>query len=318
LSYAGDITKGIYSWGATLVQTTNTPPSDSVIPYDQTGEDRMESVFSVWRDTPLGGATPRSLLYKLTRNGVSLITGNYLAYATVNSAGTTITSNLPNPVFIYYRKDAPDMYGDTYDATATYAVDDQVFFTDSNDNSDYYKCTAAASAGDTPATDPDKWTALTIPEPLFWSSVWNAYADSKVQERNDGEKHAFSFRSRDAETARRYGGILHAGLYGDSAHGYRIAGETMQAAIQIVEWFDWHRQKVVGFHEGEKEAKQMKKLQELKARFPRGFTLRDVCRKRLAGDDNRQKNQELLDRLVEKGEVLGFPEGDDGMLYQMP
>ena len=148
--------------------------------------------------------------------------------------------------------------------------------------------------------------------------IWNAYADSKVQERNDGEKHAFSFRSRDAETARRYAGILHAGLYGDSAHGYRIAGETMQAAIQIVEWFDWHRQKVVGFHEGEKEAKQMKKLQELKARYPRGFTLRDVCRKRLTGDDDRQKNQELLDRLVEKGEILGFPEGDDGMLYQMP
>ena len=148
--------------------------------------------------------------------------------------------------------------------------------------------------------------------------IWNAYADSKVQERNDGEKHAFSFRSRDAETARRYAGILHAGRYGDSAHGYRIAGETMQAAIQIVEWFDWHRQKIVGFHEGEKEAKQMKKLQDLKARFPRGFSLRDVCRKRLAGDDDRQKNQELLDRLLGKGELVGFPNGDGDALYQLP
>ena len=177
LSYAGDTAKGLYVWGATLVQTTNTPPSDSVIPYDQTGEERMESVFDLWRDTPLGGATPRSQLYKLTRNGVTLITGNYLSFATVNSAGTTITTNLPNPVFVYYRKDAPDMYGDAYDATAAYAVDDQVYFTDSNGDSDYYRCTAAASAGDTPESDPDKWTVLSIPEPLFWSSVWQSYAD---------------------------------------------------------------------------------------------------------------------------------------------
>jgi len=149
-------------------------------------------------------------------------------------------------------------------------------------------------------------------------ATWNAYADFKVQERNDGAKEAFSFRSRDAETARRLAGILYAGHRGDSAHEYRIDDKTMRDAIQIVEWFGWHRQKVVDFHQGDREAKQMKKLQELQARFPRGFTLRDVCRKRLAGDDDRQKNQELLNRLVEKGEILGFPEGDDGMLYQMP
>ena len=149
-------------------------------------------------------------------------------------------------------------------------------------------------------------------------ATWNAYADSKVQERNDGQKHAFSFRSRDAETARRYAGILHAGIYGSSAHGYRIDDKTMESAIQIVEWFDWHRQKIVGFHDGEREAKQMKKIQELKARFPRGFTLRDACRKRLAGDDDREKNQELLDRLVGRGELIAFPDREGGLLYQLP
>ena len=149
-------------------------------------------------------------------------------------------------------------------------------------------------------------------------ATWNAYADSKVLERNSGEKEAFSFRSRDAETARRYAGILHAGIYGSHAHEYPIVVKTMKAAIEIIEWFDWHRQKVVDYHEGSREAKQMKKLQELKARFPRGFSLRDVCRKRLAGDDDRQKNQELLDRLVAKGEVMAFEDGDSGMLYQLP
>jgi hypothetical protein len=147
-------------------------------------------------------------------------------------------------------------------------------------------------------------------------AIWNAYADSKVQERNGGEKHAFSFRSRDAETARRYAGILHAGVYGSLAHEYLIDGKTIRSAIQIVEWFDWHRQKVVGFHEGERESKQIKKLQELKATHPRGFTLREVCRKRLAGDDDSQKNQELLDRLLAKGLLISSEDGRGGVLYQ--
>ena len=142
-------------------------------------------------------------------------------------------------------------------------------------------------------------------------ATWNRYADSKVQARNDGEKEAFSFRSRDAETARRYAGILHAGRYGDSAHGYRIAGETMQAAIQIVEWFDWHRQKVVGFHEGERETKQVQKLKELTTKHPRGIRLRDVYKKRVAGTDDKDENLALMARLAEKGIVEPF-NGPDG------
>lgn len=148
-------------------------------------------------------------------------------------------------------------------------------------------------------------------------AIWNRYADSKVQARNDGEKEAFSFRSRDAETARRYAGILHAGIYGDLAHGYRIAGETMQAAIQIVEWFDWHRQKVVGFHEGEREAKQIQKLKELTAKNPRGFRLRDVYKKRVAGTDEKDDNQALMLRLAEKGIVEPFTGPDGETWYRL-
>ena len=148
--------------------------------------------------------------------------------------------------------------------------------------------------------------------------IWNTYADSKIQERNDGAKEAFSFRVRDAETARRYAAILHAGRWGDSAHEYRIDDKTMHDAIQIIEWFDWHRQKVVDFHQHDREAKQMKKLQELNARFPRGFTLRDICRKRVAGDDNKEKNKAFLDRLVDKGELKAVPDGEGGMLYLLP
>lgn len=148
--------------------------------------------------------------------------------------------------------------------------------------------------------------------------VWNAYADSKVQERNDGASEAFSFRSRDAEAARRYAGILHAGRYSDSADRYQIDRETMVSAIQIVEWFDWHRQKVVDFHQADREGKLMKKLQELKARFPRGFSLREGCRKRLAGSDDNQKNLELLGLLVERGELLTVLGKSGEVIYLLP
>ncbi len=148
--------------------------------------------------------------------------------------------------------------------------------------------------------------------------VWNAYADSKVQERNDGANEAFSFRSRDAEAARRYAGILHAGRYSDDADRHPIGLTTMESAIQIVEWFDWHRQKVVDFHQADREGKLMKKLQELKVRFPRGFSLREACRKRLAGSDDSERNKKVLDRLVEKGELLASPDDRGEIFYSLP
>jgi hypothetical protein len=38
----------------------------------------------------------------------------------------------------------------------------------------------------------------------------------------------------------------------------------------------------------------------------------------LAGDDDREKNQELLDRLVGRGELIAFPDREGGLLYQLP
>jgi hypothetical protein len=92
----------------------------------------------------------------------------------------------------------------------------------------------------------------------------------------------------------------------------------MESAIQIIEWFDWHRQKVVDFHQTEREGKLIKKLQELKARFPRGFSLREACRKRLAGSDDSEKNKKVLGRLVDKGELLASPDDRGEVFYSLP
>ena len=87
----------------------------------------------------------------------------------------------------------PDFFGDTYDSTDTYAVDEQVYFTDSDGTSDFYKCIAAASAGDTPATDPDKWSKLQIPDSLFWPTMLNAFGDWLVSD-GQSEKAALHYR----------------------------------------------------------------------------------------------------------------------------
>ena len=58
-----------------------------------------------------------------------------------------LTAVPSNPLFLYYRKACPSFTGSTYSATATYAVDAQIYFTNSAGNGDYYKCLVATSAG---------------------------------------------------------------------------------------------------------------------------------------------------------------------------
>lgn len=177
LSYAGTATLGLYVWGALLQQTTNTGITDALVAYDQTGEDRIDTTFQVWKDSPFGACVPREQAYILTRDGIQIVSGTVVSYPVVNSSGVTITTQQSNPVFLYYRKVMPDFFGSTYDSTDSYSVDEQVYFTASDGTADFYKCIAAASAGDTPSTDPDKWSKLQIPDDLFWPTVFQAFGD---------------------------------------------------------------------------------------------------------------------------------------------
>lgn len=196
LSYAGDTSKGLYVWGVLLQQMTNTGVADSLIAYDQTGETRMEAIFDVWKDSPFNTSTPRPITYELTLNGIQIISSSSVAYATVSAAGVTLTSPLSNPVFIWYRKQIPDFFGDAYDATATYAVDDQIYFTDSDDNSNFWKCIVATSAGQSPSTTAASWEKLQIPASLFYPSVYYAYAEWLMQ---DGQTDKAELAKRRAD-----------------------------------------------------------------------------------------------------------------------
>lgn len=182
LSFLGDTTKGLYIWGVLLQQTTNTSINDSLVAYDQLGERVMDTVFQVWQDSPYNTTFPRAIGYSLTPDGIQIIGTNTISYATVNSAGVTITTPQSNPVFVFYRKRIPDYYGDDYDSSATYEVLDQIYFTNAKGVSNYYKCIVDTTVGQSPETTPASWELLEIPDSVFWAVVWYSYADWLTQD----------------------------------------------------------------------------------------------------------------------------------------
>lgn len=177
LSFLGDVTKGLYVWGMLMQQITNTGPSDALVSYSQTGEAVMDAVFMCWMDSPFGTPSPRPQGYILTANGIQVISGSVVFYAVVNSAGVSITTQMANPIFLYYRKAPPTFSGSTYSASATYAVNDQIYFTNAAGTADYWKCIVATTAGQSPDTTAASWEVLDIPDSIFWPSVYQAFGD---------------------------------------------------------------------------------------------------------------------------------------------
>lgn len=174
LSYAGDVTKGLYLYGAVALQTQYPTQTSTLIAWDQTGENVIDVVMDAWMDYPAGTPYPRRQPYQITQNGIQVLSNGMTYY--INGIANPAVSTI-SPVFLYYRKATPEYYGNNYDATLTYAVGDQIYFTDSSGNSNFWRCVVATTAGQSPSTTPASWSIREIPEPMFWAAVWNAYAD---------------------------------------------------------------------------------------------------------------------------------------------
>lgn len=180
LSYAGDTAKGVYLWGNLVQQTTNVPLNDSVIPWDQTGENAIDVLYNAWATNPSASNAPVQLTYELTTNGIQLInaTPYQYTYYLNGVAQSSVYGVCPaTPVFLYYRKVTPSWTGSTYSATATYSVNDQIYFTDSSGNGDYYKCIVATTAGQSPSTTATSWSVISIPGTFFQYALYQSYAD---------------------------------------------------------------------------------------------------------------------------------------------
>lgn len=186
LSYAGDVTKGLYVWGVLVQQTSNSGQQDYVIEWAQLGESQIECVFDVYQTSPMATNYETRQGYDLTPAGIQLINGVWSSYY-INGVNQSniYGSNPANPVYLFYRKLLPSFTGDTFDATAAYAVDDQVYFVTAAGAGDFYKCLLVTTAGQSPATNPASWEVLPIYSTFFQFLVYQAFGDWLI---SDGQQ----------------------------------------------------------------------------------------------------------------------------------
>lgn len=105
--------------------------------------------------------------------------------------GVRILGNDP-VIWLEFRKRPPSWTGSIYSASSTYAVNDQVYFTDG----DYWKCTTATNAGESPLTHPAKWERVDFPYVLSKFVIEGAYA--AVMGKNDGQQEKYPSESSEA------------------------------------------------------------------------------------------------------------------------
>ena len=184
ISYAGDVTKGVYLWGNLVVQQTNVSPNQFIVPYDQTGEKVIDALFQAWVDNPAMVTYPRPQGFVVTDQGYQMIstaggfmgTNGYVSYNT----------NPANPVYLFYRRAPYNYSGDTFSATATYVAGQYVYYTRTTGaqtgTADYWKCLTATTAGQDPEDTPSKWELQELPESLSSVIIWQTYGDWLIQD----------------------------------------------------------------------------------------------------------------------------------------
>ena len=156
-----------YPWPLTTVIEQRTPNANFVIALDQAGETEIDTVFEVYKTSPLIVSRPTRLPWTLTADGIQLI-GQTAAVA----------------VWVYYRRESPTFSGSDYSASATYAVGDYIYYTNTAGKGNYYLCISATSAGQNPDTNAVKWTRQELPYDFLEFVIHSAYADWL---RSDGQ-----------------------------------------------------------------------------------------------------------------------------------
>jgi hypothetical protein len=139
----------------------------------------------------------------------------------------------------------------------------------------------------------------------------DAYHNSYLAKYQAGSRDYWIFENRYAELATRLALTLHVMRYADYAPNYEISLESVEGAIEIVEWFAEVRQGLYTMIKFGAEEARLMKLSEMCRLRALGFTLRDACRMRLAGTDKKAKNEELLQELIDQG-VLERVKGPEG------
>lgn len=180
--YAGTPGYGVYVWGWWLGQAQNFP-ANMLIPLDQAGESAIDTVFNVWRTNPLAASYPVPAGYTITQDGVQIIGGNdfynWQSYPYFGFTQPLNGSLIFYPiVFIDYRPQQTDYASaDAFDATATYTLNELMYYTNDAGVENYWAATATTAPTQTPDTNPELWAVQAIPDVFFKYIVYGSYAD---------------------------------------------------------------------------------------------------------------------------------------------
>lgn len=131
---------------------------DRYVAWEQTGLEAVDAVFAVWDSNPRLYKDAAEAAYSVSDTGVE-----------ISPEATVGTS-----VWLEYGARAPEMTDEEYDATATYVTGDRVYF---STDGKCYEANQACAAGDTPATDTDKWDEVEFPYILASYCAMGAYRD---------------------------------------------------------------------------------------------------------------------------------------------
>lgn len=80
-------------------------------------------------------------------------------------------------VWLRYRLRRPDLTGAAFDATAVYEPSQQMYYTSAAGIGNFYACEVETTAGDTPESEPGKWSLVEIPYLFRRFLIRAGYAD---------------------------------------------------------------------------------------------------------------------------------------------
>ncbi len=133
---------------------------DRYVAWAQTGKTDLNgaSILATWSREPRNRTSGGEVPFVLSSNGIQI--------------ARTLAE-----VWVEYRQKPPQLKGENFSATATYASGGQAYYSSSTAAGNFYDANQSTTAGDTPESAASKWDVVLIPYDFERYLVQAAYAD---------------------------------------------------------------------------------------------------------------------------------------------
>lgn len=192
----GDVVKYLEDGEYYACHTAHT--SSATYTPDATGGDArwgQLTVFDRHVDLDQSGQTPIGVVLQVSNESLYRTTRRASVEWTQSNEGIQVLVDATS-VWLLFWTLPPELNGDVYDATATYSAGDQVYFTNTAGDGNFYDCLATTTAGQSPSSESSKWDLVQIPYAFHTYCSKGAYADWLVA---DGQHEKALAAERAAE-----------------------------------------------------------------------------------------------------------------------